>query len=308
MMRGMKHLLLLALVHLLIAGGASAAIKVVSLHPLLGDVAGQVGGDGVEVINLMSEKDDPHHFTLRTTDLRKAEGADLFVASGKGLEGFLPKLKQNLPAGAKLLVAGDWVPTLKSAEVCNHDHGDEHGHDHGHNHGHGHEVDDPHWWHSIGHMRRVALRLGSEFAKADPENAAAYRKNAANYAKELGELEAWAKLELSKVPKGQRVLATSHAAFGYFCDAFDFEALPVQGLTADIAPTAQGLRELTEQLKAKQVGAVFPEAGINPKTLAALGKAAGIKIGGQLNGDGMANNYKEFFKSNVDTIVAALVK
>ena len=41
---------------------AAEPVKVVALHPLMADLARQVGGEHVEVITMMKAQDDPHHF------------------------------------------------------------------------------------------------------------------------------------------------------------------------------------------------------------------------------------------------------
>ena len=50
-----------ALIALVLPLCASAGeLKVASLHPLIGDLAKQVGGDRVEVIDLIGKNGDPH--------------------------------------------------------------------------------------------------------------------------------------------------------------------------------------------------------------------------------------------------------
>lgn len=68
--------------------------KIVSLHPIISDVAKQIGGDHVEIVNLLGESTNVHSFSPTPSSLKKATGAKLYLASGKGLESYLPKLKQ----------------------------------------------------------------------------------------------------------------------------------------------------------------------------------------------------------------------
>ena len=90
-----------------------AQIKVAVLHPLLGDLVEKVGGDRVEVVDLMGKGGDPHKFEPGAKELRQAQGAKLYFVCGKGLEPYLPKLRDA--AGAqKVIEVGETLPTLKA--------------------------------------------------------------------------------------------------------------------------------------------------------------------------------------------------
>ncbi|HEX7260339.1 MAG TPA: zinc ABC transporter substrate-binding protein, partial [Luteolibacter sp.] len=72
---------------------SAAELRIAVLHPLLGDLTRQVGGEHVQVIDLIGPKGDPHHFEPKPEDLKQAEGATIYLVAGMGLEGYLPKLK-----------------------------------------------------------------------------------------------------------------------------------------------------------------------------------------------------------------------
>ena len=59
----------------LCALGAQGARKVASLHPLLSDMARQVGGDAVEVVNLFPENGELHACEPTAADVAAAAGA-----------------------------------------------------------------------------------------------------------------------------------------------------------------------------------------------------------------------------------------
>jgi zinc/manganese transport system substrate-binding protein len=287
-----KDLLLLSFFGLI--GLAQAAeVKVASLHPLIGDLLRQVGGDKVEVVDLIGEKGDPHVFEPQAADLVAAEGASLYFVSGMGLEGYLPKLKGILAGKAHIVEVGAKLPALHGA--CVHE-----GHDHDH------EMD-PHWWHSVDLFRRAAVVVADELSAASPENKAVFEANAQAYRMKLDELEKWVKREVIRIPRDRRKLATAHAAFQYFCEAYGFDAYPVQGLNRERMPDAAKLAELIATLKKERVAAIFPEKESNPKMLESLTRDSGIQLGGELVADGRGlTSYEEMVRSNVTAIVAAL--
>lgn len=276
---------------------AAAELKVASLHPLIGDLARQVGGERVEVVDLIGKNGDPHHFEPAQADLQKAGDASLYLASGMGMESYLPSLRGILAGKAEIVEIGKDLPSIEGE--CDHDHA-------GHDHDHHHETD-PHWWHSIDLFRRAATITAETFSKKDPAGAETYARNAAAYRTELDELERWTRREIARIPKAKRHLATAHAAFGYFCKDHGFEPIPVQGMNREQMPAPAKLAEILAELKEHRVAAIFPEKESNPKILQALTEDSGIKLGGALIADGStAESYIAMVRHNVAAIVAGL--
>ncbi|MBC7978944.1 MAG: zinc ABC transporter substrate-binding protein [Armatimonadetes bacterium] len=273
----------------------AAELKVVSLHPLIGDLIRQVGGEKVEVVDLIGATGDPHNFEPRASDVRKADGAKLYFVSGMGLENYLPKLKAIIDSQTRIVEIGATLPALHGD--CDHEE---------HNHAHHHEVD-PHWWHSVDLFRRAINVVTNELSRASPEHKTNFEANALIYRGKLDVLEKWVKRELVKIPKDRRHLATAHAAFQYFCEAYGFESYSIQGLNREQMPDAAKLAGLISTLKMKRVIAIFPELESNPKMLGSLTRDTGIKLGGKLIADGRGmKSYEEMMRANVKTIVAGL--
>lgn len=273
----------------------ASEVKVASLHPLIGDLLRQVGGDKVEVVDLIGDKGDPHAFEPRAADLVAAEGASLYFVSGMGLESYLPKLKGILAGKARIVEVGATLPALHGA--CDHE---------GHEHEHEHELD-PHWWHSVDLFRRAAGVVADELSAVSPQNKEVFETNAQAYRTQLDVLEKWLKREVIRIPRDRRKLATAHAAFQYFCEAYGFVAYPVQGLNRERMPDAAKLAELIATLKKERVAAVFPEKELNPKMLESLTRDSGIQLGGELVADGRGmTSYEEMVRTNVTAIVVAL--
>jgi zinc/manganese transport system substrate-binding protein len=279
---------------------SAADLKIAVLHPLLGDLARQVGGEHVEVIDLIGPKGDPHHFEPKPDDLKQAEGAAIYLVAGMGLEGYLPKLKAIIANKATLIEVGATLPAIQE------DPHDDHDHDHGHDHKH---AVDPHWWHSIDHFRRATGVVAEALAAKSPEHAELFRKNADAYRKQLDALEKWAKREISKIPRDKRHLATAHAAFNYFCKDFGFTPHPVQGLNREQMPDPAELAKLIADLKSNHVAAIFPEKESNPKILKTLTNDTGIRLGEPLIADGTGGlSYEEMVRHNVAAIVRGLAE
>jgi zinc/manganese transport system substrate-binding protein len=278
---------------------AHAEVKVVSLHPLLTDMLQQIGGDQLEVIDLIGKTGDPHHFEPTAEQLRSTAGASLYFISGKGLESYLPALKSIVGSDAKIIDVGATIPSLEGS--CSHC--DDHSHDHA-----SHSID-PHWWHSIDHFRRATESVTQTLSQTYPQQSTLWQKNAADYLLQLQELERWARREIARIPKNQRLLATAHDAFGYFCKDYQFTAYPIQGLNREQIPSSTDLAQLLTTLRKQKVRAIFPEKESNPKILANLTQDTGITLAEALIADGTnVDHYTDMIRHNVSAIVKALTQ
>lgn len=282
-----------------------AATKVASLHPILADLAQQVGGANVEVVEILKPGADVHHFEPAPKDLAEMRGAKLLLASGKGMESFLDKLRDSLGAGVKLVEVGAKIPSIPFEEHVHHHEGaKEEDHD-----DHHHGAEDPHWWHSAENMKRAARVVADELSAIDPANASAYAAGAKAASKRFGELKSWAQKEIAKVGKKDRLLVTAHGAFGYFCKEYGFEPISLLGIGRSDDASSKHVAETIEEIREHGIKAIFPEDQANPKVLAEIARSTGVKIGEPLIADGtakVAHTFETMLAHNVRSIVAAL--
>lgn len=157
--RGVKNWFLFLLLSACAVLSASAAqLQVSALHPLMADLARQVGGDRVNVFDLVGEGGNPHRFEPRPDDLRKMQSSAIILAGGKNLEPYLGRLSSTV-SGVTIIEVGRTIPSLTVGKdavysCCP---------------SHGAGSLDPHWWHGIDNMRRaarvVAQALGKKIRK-----------------------------------------------------------------------------------------------------------------------------------------------
>ena len=285
------------LVALPVAG--AVPLQVCALHPLLADVARQVGGERVEVHDLTGDGGNLHRFEPRPADLRRMQASAVVLASGKNLEPYLDRLKSSL-GGVTVVEVGRTLPSLSVGQdavyaCCP---------------GHGASATDPHWWHGVDNMRRAARVVAQAFAEKDPANQEYFMSRANTYGKQLDELRRWASRELAKVARGQRKLVTAHNAFGYFAKEFGFTVIAVAGLNQEQNTTPQQQAATIEAVMKSGVRAVFPEMNTRGKELEALTAATGARLGEPLiadgNGRGQDAGFEGMIRHNVTAITQAL--
>ena len=283
-------------ISLLLAACAGAQVKITSLHPLMGDLARQVGGDRVSVVDIGKVGMDVHTFSPTAKDLQAMGGSQLVLASGKNLEPYLSSLTDSL-GGIPILEVGKSIPSRTISEgdalyVCCPDHS--------------HGTIDPHWWHDVSNMERAVKVMEKQLTKMDPAGKDYFKGRSKVTRDRYKNLDRWVKAQVATIPKGQRKLVTAHAAFGYFCKAYKMEPIFMLGLSDDHEVPAQELAREVALLQKEQIKAVFPEKNSNPKVLAQVAKQTGAKTGTPLIADGAAKTYDALMQHNVTAIVQAL--
>ena len=265
-----------------------------SLSTILTEMAQEVGGDHVKVVPLVKAGMDPHAYEPQPDDLRRASDSQLILATGKHLEGYLPKLSESTGGKAAILQVGDAFPSLT---ITGEDAAKTGGLD-------------PHWWHSIPNMKVAVKTVRDEFIQLDPADEADYRANAAATLGKLDALNQWARVEIAKLPRDKRKLVTSHDAFQYFARDYGFTIYPIEGVTTEDEPSSKKIAGLIETIKGQDVKAVFFENIENPKVIQEITKETGAKVGGELYADGLGTGpegtYEGMYRHNVTTIVEAL--
>lgn len=294
-----KHFLTWLMLLLAAALANAAPMQVSALHPLMADLARQVGGERVQVFDLVGEGGNPHRFEPRPADMKRMQASAIVLAGGKGLEPYLDRLKSALQ-GVTIIEVGRTIPSLTVGKdavyTCCPTHGA--------------GSLDPHWWQGVDNMRRAARVVAQAFAEKDPAGKDYYQGNANSCGQRLDALKRWAKGELGKVPRSQRKLVTAHNAFAYFAKEFGFEVIAVAGLSKEQNTTPQEQAATIEAVKQSGVRAVFPEEGSSGKAVDAIAKATGTKLGAPLisdgNGSGKEAGFEGMIRHNVNSITQAL--
>lgn len=282
-------------------------LRIVSLHPVLTELASELTGPAANVTGLVRGGVDPHSFDPSPADARLLTRADLVLASGLGLETYLDKFLDAAGARPRLFTAGDALGAhvLPLVHAAIHETARPHTHDHNHSEA------DPHWWHSVAATRTVASALADRLVQLRPASAPAIRARAAIVLSRLDTLAVWATATMAIVPPARRQLVTTHDAFGYFARDHGFIVHPINGPSTASETNARHLAQLITLLRREKIPAVFAEASEDPRLIAQLVRETGVKLGGSLVADGLAPSgpaatYDGMIRQNLATIVAAL--
>lgn len=287
---------LLATLILLLAAPLRAETPrvVADIAPVHGIVAEVMEGVGSPDL-LLSPGVSPHHVTLRPSQARAMQKADLVVWIGPALTPWLEKALESLRRGeqiALLELPGTIVLPLRdhADDAQDREHGAEHGHAQGHGddhaqgaasprvHDHGHDHaggPDPHAWLDPRNAALWAGAIAERLSRIDPTNADRYRANARAFADRMHVLEDEIAARLADT--GPHL--AYHDAFQYFETRFGLKLAGVIAAGDAAGPGAAHLSALRRHLAEKGVACAFREPQLDPRLMQAALEGLDLRIG-----------------------------
>lgn len=258
-----------------VATGANASVSdgrtgptVVTTTTVLGDIVGNIVGDGATVEVLMPVGTDPHGFEASPAQAQLLRESDLVVASGLNLEESLLSVLASAEAdGANVFTVSEQLDPIPFGEHAEEEHEEEDEHaEEEHEHAAGSL--DPHVWQDPLRMAQGVRLIGEQIAAID--DSVDWSERAEAYAGEVEALHEEIEATIAEIPEADRLLVTNHDALGYFAERYGFEQLGVviPGGSTLAEPSAAELHELAETIEASGVPAIFVET-IQPEDLAA---------------------------------------
>jgi len=288
----MRYLLFALALWLPLSLHAADKLNVVTSFSILADLTREVGGDRIELTNLVGADADAHLYEPSPDDAKALLRADLIVANGLGFEPWLERLlASSEPKGKRIDASAGVVPLMLDED--------------------GEAVPDPHAWQSLTNAEIYVRNIAKALGELDPANLNVYIERRDAYLARLHALLKKADAQIAGLPASQRKVVTSHDAFGYLGQAWQLKFIAPQGLSTHDEPSAAEVAALIRQIRNEGVRAVFVENIRDPRLIRQIADEAGAKVGGTLYSDalasaGPASTYLGMFEHNLDTLMAAL--
>lgn len=271
---------------------AAEKLQVVTSFSILADITRQVGGEHIQVNNMVGPDADAHTYEPSPDDAKALLKARLIIKNGLGFEPWLDRLISSTETRATVVTASKGVIARTLEED-------------------GEALPDPHAWHNLANAEIYVNNITKALSAADPANQADYRHNSQVYLKQIYRLLAEASAKLGALPAGNHRIVTSHDAFGYLGQAYGIDFLAPQGLSTERDPSAAEVAALITQIRKDKVKAVFLENIKDSRLLKQIADESGAQIGGTLYSDalaaeGPASTFIGLFAYNIDTLYQAL--
>ncbi len=282
------------------AEAADGRLRVVTTTNWITDTAEQIGGDRVAVTGLMGAGVDPHLYNASAGDVDTLRDTDIALWNGLELEAQMADVFETIGEEKPVVAVGEAIPQErllsfegKSGEV------------------------DPHVWFSPSRWKAVATAIARTYAESDPEGTQTYETNLEAFLAELDEVDAYARERFAQIPENSRVLVTSHDAFAYFGDEYDFDVVAIQGISTQDEATPADIERVARVIAQRDINAVFVESSVPRRTIesviaAAAQQGQSVEIGGELFGDAAGDRgtpegtYVGALRHNIDLIADGL--
>ncbi|MEX4242981.1 metal ABC transporter substrate-binding protein [Haemophilus influenzae] len=279
----------------LFAMQANAKFKVVTTFTVIQDIAQNVAGDAATVESITKPGAEIHEYEPTPKDIVKAQSADLILWNGLNLERWFERFFQNVKDKPAVVVT-EGIQPLSIYE------------------GPYKDAPNPHAWMSPSNALIYIENIKNALVKYDPQNAAVYEKNAADYAQKIKQLDEPLRAKLAQIPEAQRWLVTSEGAFSYLAKDYNLKEGYLWPINAEQQGTPQQVRKVIDLVRKNNIPVVFSESTISAKPAQQVAKESGAKYGGVLYVDslsakkGPVPTYIDLLNVTVSTIVKGFGK
>lgn len=281
------------------AHAAEPALQAVASFSILGDLVRQVGGERVAVEVLVGPGSDAHVYSPKPAQARQVGQAQLVFSNGMGFDGWMARLLKSAGFKGRHVVASEGVTPLQSVP----------GHD---GHGHGHAAADPHAWQDAALVQTYVANIAKGLCAADAAGCETYRRNAESYSVQIKALDQEIRSAWGAIAAPQRLVISSHDAFGYYASAYGVRFLAPQGVSTDSEASAQGVARLVRQIRQEKARALFVESIADPRLIEQIARETGLKAStaglysDSLAPAGEAASYLGMMRYNTRVLTAAI--
>ena len=262
----------------LTAQSANAAV-VTSLKPL-GFIASAIT-DGVTTTEvILPDGASEHDYSLRPSDVKRLQNADLLFWVGPEMEAFMVRSAQQVPAQKQVVMAqldGVKSQLMKGADEDEHEGHEGHDHDENSEHHHHHGEYNMHLWLSPEIARLSAVAIHDKLVEVMPQSRAKLDANLKAFEASLAQADKQVGNELAPLKgKGYFVF---HDAYGYFEKQYGLTPLGHFTVNPEIQPGAQRLHEIRTQLVEQKATCVFAEPQFRPAVVEAVARGTSVRMG-----------------------------
>lgn len=272
------------------------SLKVVATFSILGDFIKNIGKDSVDIQIIVPENADPHIYQPTPRDVALIAKADLVFINGLDFEGWFQRLIENSGYKGKIIITGEKItPRILPGPDTT--------------------VKDPHAWQCVKNALLYVEVISAALKTALPDQCDQLTNNTTTYTTKLKELDKWVRQQVNTIPQNKRIVITTHDAFWYYGNSYGINFLSPVGVSTDAEPSAAAIAKLIEEIRTKNIRAVFIENLSSRKLIDEIAKEATCNVDGVLYADSLsspddknspAKTYIDMIRHNTTEIIKGL--
>ncbi len=218
-------------------------LKVYTSFHAMWDFAKKIGGDKIDLVNLIPGGTEAHSWEPTAGMLAELENADILLYNGLGMENWTEKIKSGINNPDLVYVElSAYTDTNESA--------------------------DPHVWLNPQNAKKQLEAIKNIFSEKDPTNYDYYTQNYETVSKKIDELDEKYKESVAKFQ--DKTIVVSHAAYGYLCQAYGLEQKSLQGMYSEHEPTPADMAQIVDYIRLNNVTCIFYEELSGTKSLSTI--------------------------------------
>lgn len=247
-------------------------VVVASFAPLA-DIARQVGGPDVSVVDLTPSGVEPHDLELTAQQVGQIADADVVVS----IPGFQSAVDEAIAQQA----SDRSVDATTGVDLI---------------------AGDPHVWLDPANMAVIATSVATALGAADPAHATDYDARAAAYAAAMTALSTDMAAGLAQCASTD--LVVSHEAFAYLARAFGLTQIGISGISPDAEPSPARIAEVARLVTDKGVSTVYFEPLVDPKIAQTVADESGASVAELDPIENLADGstYEDVMRANLKTL------
>lgn len=243
-------------------------LNVVTSVAPLANIIKNIGGDRIQLMQLIPDGVDSHTFELTPSGAIKVRNADLVIINGLRLESGVERVsnasrtdhpqQQLLKLADNTITPSQWAFDFSFPR----ENGDP----------------NPHLWLNVANAMNYAKLVSAKLIQMDPQNAAYYSSNTERYLSVLKRLDDGIMKSVQTIAPENRKLLTYHDSWAYFAPHYGMTVIGAVQPSDFGEPAPQGVAKLIDQIRTVHVPAIFGSEVFPSKVIDQIGREANVKF------------------------------
>lgn len=241
-------------------------LKIVTTFTIIQDIAQEIGGNDVNVHNLVPTGAAPHEYEPLPTDMKKTSDADILFYNGMNLEGgnsgWFFRMINSVGQKEKnvySLTKGVQPMYLKDSE------------------GKEEEVN-PHAFINPAVGIIMAENMRDVLIERDPAHKENYEERTAIYLNKLRAIDKEYKDKINAIPEERRILVTSEHAFQYMTKQYGLKEAYIWSIDTEETGSPEQIKALIHFIEKNKVPVLFIESNVDKRPMQMVSQESNIPI------------------------------
>jgi len=265
---------------------------VVTTFTVIADMVEQVGGDRVRVESITRVGSEIHGYEPTPGDLLRADGADLIIDNGLGLEAWFEQFLSNIDVPRVVASEGIEPIAITGSES---------------------NAPNPHAWMSPLAAERYITNIRDALIELDPAGKTEFTQRADDYIAELRLVADELRAAVEQLPDSRRALVTCEGAFSYLARDLGLDEAYIWPVNAEQQATPKRVAATIDFVRERDVPAVFCETTVASDPMEQVSESTGAPLAGLLfvdslsEPDGPVPDYLTLLRYDIDLIISGLI-